>query len=84
MAKELCQRGIVADDKDIFKGAALRDQTLKLRVGRFRFERLGVQDAGFIAGFGADQLRRLQATLQGAGDDEVEAEFEPIEDVRQM
>ena len=38
----------------------------------------------FVAGFGGDELGGLLAALEGAGDDEVEAELEGVEDVGEL
>ena len=84
LTKKLRQCGIVPHHQHVFIGAALPDQTLKLGIGCLRFECLGMQDTGLIAGFRADQLGRLQAALQRAGDDEIEAELQPVKDVGEV
>ena len=43
-----------------------------------------MQDAGFVAGLGADERRGLQAALERAGDDEVELDLQRVEDMREL
>lgn len=41
-------------------------------------------DRGFVAGFGGDERSRLEAALEGAGDDDVKLNFESVEDLGQL
>ena len=84
LAEECRDVGIVADDEKVFVGGALTQQALELGEGRGGSQAFGHEDAGLVAGFGADELRGLHAALERAGDDEVEVELHRGEDVSEM
>ena len=43
-------------------------------------ERVGLQNVGLVAGFGADEGSCLEAALEGTGDDAIELRVEGVED----
>ena len=64
--EECGEVGIVADDEQIFAIGALAQERLKVFECRFRGERGGVHDLGFVTGFGADQRSGLKAAFERA------------------
>jgi len=84
LAEECGEVGVVADDEEVFIGGAFAQQALELREGGGGGESVGDEDFGFVAGLGADQLGGLQAALEWAGDDQVEADLHRSEDVGEV
>ena len=84
MVEEARDVGVVADDHDVLVGRTLVEEALELWVGGAGRERVGYEDGGLVSGFGADELRSLQAALERAGDDEIEVDGEGVEDVRKL
>lgn len=74
----------MADDEDVFVGGALAQEALELGEGGGGCEGVGEEDALLVAGLGGDELGGLLAALEGAGDDEVEAGLEGVEDVGEL
>jgi hypothetical protein len=83
-SKELGDVGIVADDEDVFVGRALAEEALKLGEAGAGSEGGRDEDLLLVAGLGGDELGSLLAALEGAGDDEVEAGLEGVEDVGEL
>ena len=84
MAEELRDVGVVAYDEDVLGGGVLAQEALELREGGGGGERIGDDDFLLVAGLGGDELGGLLAALERAGDDEVEAEIEGVEDVGEL
>lgn len=84
LAEERSDVGVVADDKYVLVGRTFFEQALKLGVGGFGKQAVGDEDALLVAGLCGDELGGLEAALQRAGDDEVEANFEGVEDVSEV
>jgi hypothetical protein len=76
--------GVVADDEEVFSLGALVEKTLELFKCALRGERGGVENLGFVAGFGADERGGLEATLERARDDEIELDVECIQYVSEL
>ncbi len=84
LSQEGSHVGVVADHQDIFVAAALVQQALKLAEVCSWLERLCVENLGLIAHLRPDKLSGLQAALQGAGDDQVEADAEIAQDLSEL
>ena len=74
----------MADDEDVFGGGALAEKALELREGGGGSERGGDEDLLLVAGLSGDELGCLLAALERAGDDEIEAELEGVENVGEL
>jgi len=74
----------VADKEDIFAIAAFVKEMLKVAGRGLRRERSGDLDGGFVAGLGADERGCLQASLQIAGDDDIELNIQCVQDVGEL
>ena len=84
VAEELGEGGVVADDEDVFEGGGVAEEALELGEGGGGCERGGDEDLLLVAGLGGDELGGLLAALEGAGDDEVKAGLEGVEDVGEL
>jgi hypothetical protein len=74
----------VADDEDVLVAAALVEELLEVLEGGFGSQAVGEQDLGFVTGLGADEGGGLEAALEGAGDYEIELNFQGVEDVGEV
>lgn len=64
--------------------AALMEQMLEIVGGGLGSERLGDLDRRLVAGLVTDKRGGLQASLEIAGDDEVELDIQRVKDVREL
>ena len=76
--------GVVADYEKIFVVGILLKELLKVLEGGRRSERGGVLNLGFIAGFGADERRGLEAAFERARDDHVELDVESVQHLSEL
>ncbi len=83
-ADEVGEVGVVADDENVLVAAALVEELLKVLEGGFGGEAVGEQNLGLVAGLGAYEGGGLEAAFEGAGDYEVELNFQGVEDVGQV
>lgn len=74
----------MAYDEEIFGVGTVLQEFVEVLEGGGGGEGVGVQDLGFIAGLGADKGGGLEASLEGAGDDEIELDVEGIEDMGEL
>lgn len=74
----------MADEEDVFVGGALSQEALELGVVGGGGEGGGEEDSLLVAGLGGDELGGLEASLEGAGDDEIEVGLEGVEDVGEV
>ena len=84
LAEELGEVGIVAYDEDVLGGGGVAQQALELGEGCGRSKGVGDEDLLLKARLGGDKLGGLQGALEGAGDHQVEAEIEGVEDVGEL
>ena len=84
LAQECCDIRVVADNQEVFIGRAIAKHSLELGEGRGGRERIGDENACLVAGLGANELRRLKAALERAGDDQVEADLHAGQNMGQM
>jgi hypothetical protein len=74
----------MADEKQIFAVLTFAKEIVEVGQGGFRGETVGGEDAGFVAGFGGDELSGLERALERAGDDEIEVDLEGVEDMGEV
>jgi len=84
VAQKLRDVGVVAYDEDVLGGGVFAQEALELREGCGGGERVGDDDFLLVTSFGGDELGGLLAAFERAGDDEVEAEIEGVEDVGEL
>jgi hypothetical protein len=76
--------GIVADDQQVLGFAAFFEESEEVFEGGGGGQGLGLEDLGFVAGLSADEGGGLEAALEGARDDEVEADVKGIQNVGEL
>jgi len=74
----------MAYDENVLGGGEIAHKALELREGGGGSEGVRDEELLFVAGLGGDELGGLHGALEGAGDDEIEAEIEGIEDVGEL
>jgi hypothetical protein len=76
--------GVVADDQYVFMLTAFLEECVEVFEGGFGGEGLGEQNVGVVAHLVGDERGGLEASLEGARDDEVEVYVEGVEDVGEL
>ena len=74
----------MADDEDILVASALVEEFLEVLEAGFGGEGVGEQNWGLVTGLGAHEGGGLEAAFEGAGDYEVELNFQGVEDVGEV
>lgn len=74
----------MAYDEEVLVAAALVEKLLEVLQRGLGGEAIGEQNLGLVAGLGADEGGGLEATLERAGDDEIELYLQCIQYIREM